>query len=150
LIVMMGRRVPVELRIFLTAAAIVDDIGSIVVVAFFYSGTLQPAYLITAAALIGVLPWLNRSRVYRVTPYLIVGIVLWFCIHEGGLHATLTGVALSMFIPTRPPPNLQALMVQANSIIEAEAEHGDEVLRHGPSLPALRALDAIHDRLESP
>jgi NhaA family Na+:H+ antiporter len=55
-----------------------------------------------------------------------------------------------MFIPTRPPPNLRALMVQANSLIEAEAEHGGEVLRHGPSLPALRALDAIHDRLESP
>ena len=150
LLVMMGRRVPVELRIFLTAAAIVDDIGSIIVVAIFYSGALQMAYLLAGAAFVGVLALLNRSRVYRVTPYLLVGVALWFCIHEGGLHATLTGVVLAMFIPTRPPPNLQALMVQANSLIEAEAEHGGEVLRHGPSLPALRALDAIHDRLESP
>jgi NhaA family Na+:H+ antiporter len=150
LIVMMGRRVPVELRIFLTAAAIVDDIGSIVVVAIFYSGALQVAYLLAGVACVGVLALLNRSRVYRVTPYLLVGVALWFCIHEGGLHATLTGVVLAMFIPTRPPPNLQGLMVQANSLIEAEAQHGGEVLRHGPSLPALRALDAIHDRLESP
>jgi NhaA family Na+:H+ antiporter len=150
LIVMMGRRVPVELRIFLTAAAIVDDIGSIVVVAIFYSGALQWAYLGAGAALIGVLALLNRWRVYRVVPYLLVGLVLWFCVHEGGLHATLAGVVLAMFIPTRPPPNLRALMVQANSLIEAEAQHGGEVLRHGPSLPALRALDAIHDRLESP
>ena len=150
LIVMMGRRVPVELRIFLTAAAIVDDIGSIVVVAFFYSGALQLLYLGAGAALVGALALLNRWRVYRVVPYMVVGIALWFCIHEGGLHATLTGVVLAMFIPTRPPPDLHALMVQANSLIEAEAQHGAEVLRHGPSLPALRALDAIHDRLESP
>ena len=57
---------------------------------------------------------------------------------------------LALFIPTRPPPDLNALTVQASAIIEAEAEHGGEVLRHGPSQPALRALDAIHDRLESP
>ena len=150
LIVMMGRRVPLELRIFLTAAAIVDDIGAIIVVALFYSGALNFAYLGAAAAVVGGLALLNRSRVYRVTPYVLLGVVLWFFIHEGGLHATLTGVLLALFIPTRPPPNLSALMVQANSIIEAEAEHGGEVLRHGPSLPALRALDAIHDRLESP
>jgi NhaA family Na+:H+ antiporter len=150
LIVMMGRRVPVELRIFLTAAAIVDDIGAIVVVALFYSGELNFAYLGAAAAMVGGLALLNRSRVYRVTPYVLLGVVLWVLIHEGGLHATLTGVVLALFIPTRPPPNLNALMVQANSIIEAEAEHGGEVLRHGPSLPAMRALDAIHDRLESP
>jgi NhaA family Na+:H+ antiporter len=55
-----------------------------------------------------------------------------------------------MFIPTRPAPNLEALVTQANVILKVEARHGDEVLRHGPSLPALRALDDIHDRLESP
>jgi len=148
--VMMGRRVPVELRIFLTAAAIVDDIGAIVVVALFYSDALNFMYLGAAAALVGGLALLNRSRVYRVTPYLLIGVLLWLCVHEGGLHATLTGVLLALFIPTRPPPNLNALMIQANSIIESEAEHGGEVLRHGPSLPAMRALDAIHDRLESP
>ncbi|MEP7246322.1 MAG: Na+/H+ antiporter NhaA [Gammaproteobacteria bacterium] len=150
LIVMMGRRVPVELRIFLTAAAIVDDIGAIIVVALFYSNDLHGLYLGLAAVTVGVLALLNRSRVYRVVPYLMVGTVLWFFIHEGGLHATLTGVLLALFIPTRPPPNLNALMIQANSIIESEAEAGGEVLRHGPSLPAMRALDAIHDRLESP
>ncbi len=150
LIVMMGRRVPVELRIFLTAAAIVDDIGAILVVALFYSGDLNFLYLGAAAATVGVLALLNRARIYRVVPYLVLGVVLWFFVHEGGLHATLTGVVLALFIPTRPPPNLNALMTQANTIFAAEAEHGGEVLRHGPSLPTLRALDSIHDRLESP
>ncbi len=97
-----------------------------------------------------MLALLHRARIYRVVPYLALGVVLWFLVHAGGLHATLTGVVLALFIPTRPPPNLNALMSQANLIFEAEAEHEGEVLRHGPSLPTLRAIDAIHDRLESP
>jgi NhaA family Na+:H+ antiporter len=150
LIVMLGRRVPVELRIFLTAAAIVDDIGAIVVVAAFYSGDLHLGYLAAAALITAALALLNRSHVYRVAPYMLLGVALWACVHEGGLHATLAGVVLALFIPTRPPPDLRTLMMQADTILTAEARHGDEVLRHGPSLPALHALDAIHDRLESP
>lgn len=150
LIAMMGRRIPIELRIFLTAAAIVDDIGAIVVVAIFYSGDLNFGYLACAFVTGGVLAFLNRSRVYRVAPYMLLGLALWTCVYLGGLHATLAGVVLAVFIPTRPPPNLRALTVQADAIIAAEAAHGNEILRHGPSLPALQALDAIHDRLESP
>ena len=150
LIVMLGPRVPVELRIFLTAAAIVDDIGTIVIVAIFYSADLVVGYLAAAAAIAVVLAMLNRSGVYRVLPYLLPGVALWACIHAGGLHATLAGVVLAVFIPTRPPANLKALMAQANSIMITESRYGDEVLRHGPSAPALRSLDAIHDRIESP
>jgi NhaA family Na+:H+ antiporter len=150
LIVMLGRRVPVELRIFLTAAAIVDDIGAILVVAVFYSADLHLGYLAAAAAVTGALALLNRWHVYRLSLYLLLGLVLWACVHGGGLHATLAGVILAVFIPTRPAPNLQALATQANTIMAAEARRGGEALRHGPSLPTLRALDAIHDRLESP
>ena len=150
LIAMMGARVPVELRIFLTAAAIVDDIGAIIVVALFYSSALHVEYLVAAAGVVGLLALLNRWRVYAVTPYSLLGILLWFCVHEGGLHATLAGVLLALFIPTRPPADLAALVAQANGILAAEARRSAEVLHAGPSLPALRALDAIHDRLESP
>lgn len=150
IIVMMGSRVPIELRIFLTAAAIVDDIGAIIVVALFYSGKLQLGYLLTALVLTGGLAALNRAHIYRVAPYALIGVALWVCVYAGGLHATLAGVVLALFIPTRPPADLTALTAQANSIMLAEAAHGAEVLRHGPSTPALRALDAIHDRLESP
>ncbi len=150
LLAVLGERVPIELRIFLTAAAIVDDIGAIIVVALFYSRELDFAYLGAAAAIVAVLALLNRSSVYRATPYLLLGVALWVCVHAGGLHATLAGVLLAAFIPTRPPPDYRTLSLQAETILAAEAQHGGEQYRRGPSQPALEALDAIHDRLESP
>ena len=150
LIAIMGARVPVELRIFLTAAAIVDDIVAIIVVAIFYSDALHWPALLGALATVGFLALLNRWGVYRVTPYVLTGVALWACVHAGGLHATLAGVLLATFIPTRPPPDYRALVAQADAILSAEASHGGEQFRHGPSAPALRELDAIHDRLESP
>lgn len=150
LIAMMGSRVPIELRIMLTAAAIVDDIGAIVVVAVFYSGKLDFAALGGALAVVAALALLNRSSVYRATPYVLLGIALWACVHAGGLHATLAGVVLAAFIPTRPPPDYRTLLIQAESILAAEAQHAGEQYRRGPSEPALDAVDAIHDRLESP
>src|SRR5271166_908353 len=150
LIAMLGARVPVELRIFLTAAAIVDDLVAIAAVAAFYSGQLRLVYLAAAVPLVGALAMLSRFRVYILTPYVVVGAALWATVLASGLHPTLSGVILALFIPTRPPADLKALTTQANVIVTAEAERGGEVLQHGPSLPALRALDAIHDRLESP
>ena len=150
LIAVMGARVPVELRIFLTAAAIVDDIGAIIVVAIFYSDALNLTALAGALAAVGFLVLLNRSSVYRATPYVLTGVVLWICVHSGGLHATLAGVLLAAFIPTRKPPDYRSLSLQAEAILAAEAAHGGEQFRHGPSEPALRELDAIHDRIESP
>jgi NhaA family Na+:H+ antiporter len=150
LVAMLGARVPVELRIFLTAAAIVDDIGAILVVVIFYSGALRPEYLAAAAGIAGVLVLLNRSGVYRVSPYLFLGAALWACVFAGGLHGTLAGIVLAALIPTRPPPDLKTLAMQADTILVAEAERTREQLHRGPSTPALEALDAIFDRLESP
>jgi NhaA family Na+:H+ antiporter len=149
-IVMLGRRVPVELRIFLTAATIVDDIGAITVVAFFYSHALHAGYLAAAGLLGAALALLNRLSVYRVWPYLLLGVALWGAVLAGGIHATLAGVILALCVPTREPPNLRALMSQADAILTAEARRSGDVLRRGPSEPAMAALDAIHDRLESP
>jgi NhaA family Na+:H+ antiporter len=132
LIVMMGNRVPAELRIFLTAAAIVDDIGAIVLVAIFYSGAMNFGYLAGAATIVGALALLNRFRIFSVTPYVFLGFLLWACVLASGLYATMTGVILALFIPTRPPPNLMAMMVQADAILTTEARRSGEVLRHGP------------------
>ncbi len=150
IIAMMGARVPVELRIFLTAASIVDDIASIVVVAIFYSGALHLEWLFGAGALVAALWLLNKSSVYRVSPYVILGVALWICVQASGLHPTLAGVVLAAFIPTRPPPDYKTLALQAESILMEEARHSGEHYRRGPSESAMQALDAIHDRLESP
>jgi Na+:H+ antiporter, NhaA family len=150
LIATMGRRVPIELRIFLTAAAIVDDIGAILIVAVFYSDGLDFSFLAAATVIVAALAALNRAAIYRVAPYALLGVALWVCIHEGGVHATLAGVLLALFIPTRPPPNYQALMAQADAIVANETQRGPEEMRHVLSNDALRAIDAIYDRLESP
>jgi NhaA family Na+:H+ antiporter len=150
LIATMGARVPIELRVFLTAAAIIDDIAVIIIIALFYSAGLDFGFLAAAAGAVLVLFALNRAAVYKVTPYAIVGVLLWIFIHEAGVHATLAGVILALFIPTRPPPQLPALMAQADAIITHETRRGPEEMRHVLSVPAMRAIDSIHDRLEAP
>jgi NhaA family Na+:H+ antiporter len=93
---------------------------------------------------------LNRAGVCGALSYAVCGVVLWFLLHESGLHATLAGVILAVLIPTRPPANLGALLAQAATVIHLEDSHTGEAMRPGPSEPALRTLDAIHARIESP
>jgi NhaA family Na+:H+ antiporter len=150
LIVLLGTRVPVPLRVFLTAAVIIDDIVAILVIALFYTGKIDARFLIAGGAVTTLLVVLNRAGVSRTLPYAALGVVLWFFLHEAGLHATLAGVVLAVLMPTRPPANLNALLAQATMIIHEEDRHAGEAMRPGPSEPALRALDAIHARIESP
>jgi len=98
---LLGNRVPAGLKVFLLTLAILDDLGAIVIIALFYAGNLAPASLgIAAAALLALLA-LNRSGVASLAPYLFVGLVLWVSVLKSGVHATLAGVALAMFIPLR-------------------------------------------------
>lgn len=151
LIVLLGDRVPVELRVFLTAAVIIDDLVAIGVIALVYSAGIDASYLGAAVAATAMLAALNRWGVYRPLPYAVLGAALWFVLHEAGVHATLAGVILALVTPTRPPANLRALLAQAAEVIRLETRRADEaVMRPGPSEPALRALDAIHARIESP
>lgn len=150
LIVLLGTRVPVALRVFLTAAVIVDDLAAILVIAIFYTGGLHLTWLLAALATVVALMILNRWNIYRQLPYVVLGLLLWFCLHEGGLHATLTGVVLAALMPTRPPANLRALMSQADMVLRRETREDNGSMRRGPSGPALRKLEMIHERIESP
>jgi NhaA family Na+:H+ antiporter len=150
LIVLLGARVPIELRVFLTAAVIIDDIVAILVIAFFYTGEINIGYLTAGGVVTVMLMALHRARVDRMLPYAALGVILWFLFHEAGLHPTLAGVILAVLVPTRPPANLNALMEQASAVIHMEGRHTGEAMRTGPSEPVLSALNAIHDRIESP
>ncbi|WP_199229545.1 Na+/H+ antiporter NhaA [Azospirillum sp. TSO22-1] len=98
---LLGSRVPGSLRVFLLALAIMDDLGAIVIIAAFYTAGVVPTALGFAVACGVLLAWFNLVGVTRLTPYMIVGVVLWVCVLQSGVHATLAGVALAFAIPLR-------------------------------------------------
>ena len=102
---LLGKRVPISLKVFLTALAIIDDLGAIVIIAFFYSGKIQAMYLILMLASIIILIILNRLNIRSFIPYLIVGIFLWDFTHSSGIHATIAGVLLALTIPHKDKEN---------------------------------------------
>jgi NhaA family Na+:H+ antiporter len=101
---LLGSRVPVSLKIFLTALAIIDDLGAVAIIAAFYTADLALAWLSLAGLMLVALVGLNRTGIERLAPYLALGAVLWFFVLKSGVHATLAGVALAMMIPLRPSP----------------------------------------------
>ena len=96
---LLGKRVPVSLKVFLTALAIIDDLGAIVIIAFFYSGNVQSYYLFLMLICIIVLIIFNRLNIRNFIPYLIVGVLLWEFTHQSGIHSTISGVLLALTIP---------------------------------------------------
>jgi NhaA family Na+:H+ antiporter len=103
-VMLLGPRVPVSLKVFLTALAIIDDLGAVTIIAVLYTDELSGLWLgLTAATLLAL--WaLNRAHVTRLAPYVLLGVLLWFFVLKSGVHASLAGVALALTIPLRPSP----------------------------------------------
>ncbi len=98
---LLGSRVPISLKIFLSALAILDDMGAVIIIALFYTGGLSAMMLAAAAGIVVLLMLMNRMGVKRLTPYLLAGVVLWFFMLQSGVHATIAGILLALFIPLR-------------------------------------------------
>ncbi|HWD31490.1 Na+/H+ antiporter NhaA [Pseudomonas caricapapayae] len=98
---LLGKRVPVSLKLFLMTLAIIDDLGAIIVIALFYSGELSSLSLMLAAACLLALIAMNRLGVVKLGPYMVIGLILWVCVLKSGVHATLAGVTLALCIPLR-------------------------------------------------
>ena len=96
---LLGKRVPVSLKVFLTALAIIDDLGAIVIIAFFYSGNVEVIYLLLMFSSLVTLILLNKFNITNFIPYLIIGLFLWEFTHQSGIHATISGVLLALTIP---------------------------------------------------
>jgi NhaA family Na+:H+ antiporter len=98
----LGARAPRPMKLFLLTLAIVDDLGAIVVIALFYSGGVEAAWLLGALAVVGVIVAMQRLRVVSPLAYVVPAVALWYCVLESGVHATIAGVALGLLTPARP------------------------------------------------
>jgi NhaA family Na+:H+ antiporter len=96
---LLGRKVPFGLKVFLTALAIIDDLGAILIIAIFYSTELHFNMLLSSALILSVLIALNRLKVFKLSFFILLGILLWYCILKSGVHATITGVLLGFTVP---------------------------------------------------
>ena len=114
---LLGSRVPISLKVFLTALAIIDDLGAIVIIAFFYSGDLSIKYLLLMLITFILLLVLNRFSIKKFTPYLILGIFLWFFTYKSGVHATIAGVLLASVIPHRKKEHDFSLLIKVEHSI---------------------------------
>tara|TARA_B100000029_G_scaffold498284_1_gene566881 strand:+ start:603 stop:1775 length:1173 start_codon:yes stop_codon:yes gene_type:complete len=109
---LLGSRIPISLKVFLTALAIIDDLGAIIIIAFFYSSELQYTYLIFMLLSFVVLMILNKIGVKKFTPYLLVGLFLWYFTHGSGIHSTISGVLLATTIPHKNSIEGESLLMK--------------------------------------
>ena len=153
---------PTAARVFLAALAIVDDMGAVLVIATFYSETVAWGALGVAGLLVLVLFGFNTFGVRRLWPYLLVGVALWYFVHESGVHGTVAGVALAFTIPTRTRTNAEQFSRNARSLLDRfdQTESGDfivltskgqqealfalEYATEGVTAPILRLEHALH------
>jgi NhaA family Na+:H+ antiporter len=155
-------RAPAGLKAFLAASAIVDDMGAILVIALFYTRAIAWGALAMAGLMLLLLIALNVLQVRRLTPYLVLGVLLWFFVHESGVHATIAGVLLALTIPTSTRINAAQFSAKARGLLDSfdRTETGDVVVltsksqqqaiigleraTAGVTAPLLRLEHAIH------
>ena len=121
---LLGSRVPLSLKVFLTALAIIDDLGAIVIIAFFYSGDLSIIFLLLVFLTFICLLILNKLNIKKLYPYLMLGSILWFFTHESGIHATISGVLLATVIPHRKKEKDFSLLIKLEHMISPYVAFG--------------------------
>jgi Na+:H+ antiporter, NhaA family len=157
---LLGERVPVGLRVFVAALAVVDDIFSMLTLAVFYPHAFNLAWLAGAGLVAALLFAFNRGRVYAGWPYVAATIALWLLLHAAGVHAALAGIVLAAFLPTRPAPAAGPLLAQAATALAALEDVENEARARGGEARrieqepiwdwASRNLSAASDRFLSP
>jgi NhaA family Na+:H+ antiporter len=156
---LLGSRVPVGLRVFVAALAVVDDILSVLTLAIFYPRAFEFGYLAFCAVAIVALFAINRFRVYTSWPYIVTAVGLWVGLHGAGIHGALAGIFLAAFLPARPAPSAAPLLAQAATALSA-LEHAENEIRAAGNQTSIqrepiwewasRNLSAASERLLSP
>jgi len=160
ILALLGDRVPIALRVFVAALAVVDDILSMLTLAIFSPQSFEVIWLFASGIAVALMLALNRARVYAGWPYAVVAIGLWLGLHASGVHAALAGVLLAAFLPTRPAPAAGPLLAQAATALaaleqaEKDAGQSSAAQRRIQQEPiwewASRNLSAASSRLLSP
>tara|TARA_B100000945_G_scaffold268391_1_gene228864 strand:+ start:118 stop:1290 length:1173 start_codon:yes stop_codon:yes gene_type:complete len=121
---LLGKKIPISLKVFLTALAIIDDLGAIIIIAFFYSGNVQINYLLLILFAMIALFALNKFKIKIFLPYLIVGFLLWEFTHQSGVHATISGVLLALTIPHDKKNQSKSLLLRLEHAISPYVAFG--------------------------
>ena len=121
---LLGSRIPISLKVFLVALAIIDDLGAIIIIAFFYSTELQYTYLLLMLSTFLVLILLNKLNVKKIAPYFLVGLFLWYFTHESGIHSTISGVLLAITIPHKEHEKGYSLLLKLEHILSPYVAFG--------------------------
>ena len=141
---LLGARVPAALLVFLTAFAIADDLGAVLVIALFYGHDVAWSAVAAVAALVALLFGMNRAGVRLASPYVLVGLPLWLAMHHSGVHATIAGVLLGLCVPSRSGASREAALASADDVLESVRGGGDA------NDGALQAIESHVDRAQSP
>jgi len=152
LMALLGSKVPSALKVFISALAVSDDLGAIVVIALFYGHGFHVDEFIVSLVIIAIMGLLNYFKVYSQTIYILLGILLWFFIYKSGLHATLAGVITAVLIPSRRKGNIVGIATQARVIFDHEIERIQDVKNNQESIRH-QSLGIIHkaiNRLTGP
>jgi len=140
---LLGKRIPKNLLTFLIALAIVDDLGAVLVIALFYTETINIFALIIAAAVMVALVVINLGGIRRSSPYILLGVVLWIAMLQSGMHATLAGIILAFTIPMRPKYNANRFLSQINEMviqIKRAYKQEENIVRNDELRSRVRAL----------
>lgn len=150
---LLGKRIPLSLRVFLAAVAIVDDLGAVMVIALFYTGEIQWLWLAGGLGFFGMLVLLNRFGFRQPVSFIIPGIGLWICFLCSGVHATIAGVLLAMTIPTRvhlDPVEFTSEAREALEEFESRCEPGNDILMNEERQAAVRELEKACEKVQMP
>lgn len=151
---LLGKRVPIALKVFLVTLAVADDLGAIIVIGVFYTSDFNVMWFLISLAMLAILIVLNKKDVRILTPYLILGVVLWIAVHNTGIHATIAAVALAFTIPVRAKMDSKEFASKISEtfvplFLEKEKDR-ENILLHHEQLETLQSIKKHSKNVQNP